>query len=167
MLKLTPDQFDQDMDGGWRILARRVGCDLAVADLIASYRKSHWGVMTPSQVHLSYWHEGQARAVAGHYTEARPLLMEGVNSDDLGNFADYALGTIAFLDHDLAALKAARERMANIPKPPNWDAMAASLQAKWKRRVTWPANLSVLDGLVACFDKPYREAYEDGKCRGD
>jgi hypothetical protein len=28
----------------------------------------------------------------------------------------------------------------------------------------WPMNLDVLDGLIACFDRPYSEAY-DAKCR--
>ncbi|REM04450.1 hypothetical protein DSI28_13020, partial [Mycobacterium tuberculosis] len=38
MLALTPEQFDQDLRGGWRPMAEKAQCQLAAADLIAAYR---------------------------------------------------------------------------------------------------------------------------------
>jgi len=31
--------------------------------------------------------------------------------------------------------------------------------------LAWPPNLDILDQLLACFDRPYREAYSD--CRSE
>lgn len=164
MLKLSPDQFDQDLNGGWRTLGHQPGCELAAADLIAAYRKAHWGALTSSELHTSYWHEGQGRAMAGRYAEAVPLLMAGVDPKDVGDREDYALGTIAFLDHDLAALKAARARLAKTPEPPDWSEAVARYKGQG-RELKWPMNLDILDGLIRCFDKPYREAYGSAECQ--
>jgi hypothetical protein len=152
-LSLSPGAFDQDESVGWRGLAKTPECLGAAADLIAAYRKAHWGEFRPSELHLNYWHEGQMRAAAGQTKAARPLLLEGISPDNFGDFADYALGTVAFLDQDLAALKAARARLAATPEPADFAATAK------RYNITWPLNLDVLDGLITCFDKPYREAY--------
>ena len=55
---------------------------------------------------------------------------------------DYVSANEAFLRGDLDALKAARERIAAGPK----------LNGV-------PANLDVVDRLIARFGKPYRNAY--------
>jgi hypothetical protein len=159
MLRLTPDKFDQDLKGGWRTIAHRPGCELAAADLIAAYRTAHWGSLKTGDLHTSYWHEGQARARAGRYADAVPLLMAGVDPEGGDGFDDYALGTIAFLHRDLPALEAARARLAALPEPPGFEEAFAKYKAKTNRTLRWPMNLDVLDGLIACFDKPYRDAY--------
>jgi hypothetical protein len=156
-LALSPQVFDQDATLGWRALAKSPECLAAAANLIAAYRKAHWGNVKPSELHVNYWHEGQMRAAAGQTNTARPLLLAGISPDNFGDFADYALGTVAFLDHDLAALKAARARLAATPEPQDFASTAK------KYNISWPLNLDVLDGLIKCFDKPYREAYD---CRG-
>ena len=100
--------------------------------------------------------------MAGDYRRAIPLMMGGVQ-DDGGeiDFVDYALGTIAFLQRDHAGLLAARERLAAFPKPPGFKDKVTVVQAGQPVTVTvtWPANLDVLDRLIGCYDKPYREAY--------
>ncbi len=97
--------------------------------------------------------------MAGQTDTAIRLLMAGVNPDAQGDFEDYALGTIAFLHHDLAALKAARARLAVQPAPANFQQIRADFKLKYHIDVRWPENLDVLDGLISCFDKPYIEAY--------
>src|SRR5437016_917782 len=76
-LKFAPARFDQDPKGGWRPLGARPNCTAAAADLIAAYRKARWATLTPSELHLNYWHEGQLRANAGQNDRAVPLLMAG------------------------------------------------------------------------------------------
>jgi hypothetical protein len=161
MLALTPAQFDQDLSGGWRTVANRMGCEAAAADLLAAYRKAHWGTLTPPELHINYFHEGQARAMAGQYDAAVPLLMDGVNPDASHGlvFPEYAIGTVAFLRGDLPALKAARARMVAMPRPDWFAQAAADAKAKVGMTLTWPMNLEVMDGLIRCFGRPYREAY--------
>jgi hypothetical protein len=158
-LKLPPEQFDQDPKGGWRPLGARLPCASAAADLIAAYRKAHWATLTPSELHLNYWHEGQLRATAGETARAVPLLMDGVDPDTSIGFEDYALGTIAFLHHDHAGLEAARARLAALPPPADFAETKARTKARNSLDLVWPLNLNVLDELTACFDRPYSEAY--------
>ncbi|MEA1647845.1 hypothetical protein UAJ10_02275 [Nitrospirillum sp. BR 11164] len=157
MMQLTPTAFDQDMNGGWRTLASRSGCEKAAANLIESYIRHNWHRLDQENLHVMYWHEGQMEAIAGDNHLAIPLLMAGVTPDkrrlDMG-FYEYSLGTVAFLNRDLPGLKAARQRLAALPEPP-W------FKAEFKGAMAWPANLNVLDGLIRCFDFPYAVAYGD------
>ncbi len=164
MLALPADKFDQDMNGGWRPLADKPACLKVAADLLAAYRKANWGKLKPYQLHTNYWHEGQIRAAAGDYSTAAVLLMAGTGPTSGEGFDEYALGTVAFLKHDLPALKSARERLAKTPPPSDWKQQAATFKAKFGETMTWPLNLEILDGLIACFDKPYAEAYGE-KCQ--
>ena len=163
MLALDFDHFDQDLQGGgWRKLDARPGCEAQAADLVETYGQVNWAKLRPYQLHLLYWHEGQLLALAGRTDQAVSLLMSGVNSPDEADFADYALGTVAFLEHDLEALKAARTRLAARPEPASFAQGKAWFKAHGAQ-VSWPLNLNVLDGLIACFDRPYSVAYTD--CR--
>lgn len=65
----------------------------------------------------------------------------------------YVDGTIAFLRGDRVALMAARDRLAAAARPADMPADRA-----------WPPNLAVVEGLVRCFGRPYREAYGEA-CR--
>lgn len=162
--KLSPFEFDQ-LPKGWRSLARP-NCNAAAADLIAAYRVVNWSRLDASQVAISYWHEGQSRAMAGQTEAAIPLLLAGVNPG-LGAageqkllpyssaFSQYALATVAFLQNDLPGLKAARARLGAVPQPGDF----AKLNANSPRPAMWPMNLDVVDRLIACFGKPYAEAY--------
>src|SRR6266542_386560 len=77
MLKLPPYDFDQT-DKGWRSIAKPE-CNITAADLIGTYRRANWGKLTNNDVAISYWHEGQSRAMAGQTEQAIPLLLAGVN----------------------------------------------------------------------------------------
>ncbi|EDX80540.1 MAG: hypothetical protein KJ728_12025 [Alphaproteobacteria bacterium] len=160
MLALSPQAFDQDMEGGWRPLGNRRECRDTAVELLAAYRKARWRDMTSDQLHTNYWHEGQVRAALGQTDHAVRLLLAGVSPDPIGDGkADYAIGTVAFLLKDRAALQAARDRLAAVPPPPGFEEDAARFKAQYGRELSWPLNLDVLDGFLACFDKPYDEAY--------
>ncbi|MFK0298613.1 hypothetical protein ACIQTU_05255 [Brevundimonas sp. NPDC090276] len=164
LLALAPSAFDQDLDGGWRPLGEKPECAAVAADLLADYRKAHWGELTPGELHLNFWHEGQLRAGLGQTQAATRLMMAGVNPETPNSgFSDYALGTIAFLHQDRVGLVAARERLAALPKPDGFDSAAERFKATYGFDLKWPANLDVLDGLIACFGRSYNEAY--GDCR--
>lgn len=163
LLALPPAAFDQDLEGGWRPLGEKPECAAVAADLLADYRKAHWGDLTPGELHTNYWHEGQLRAGLGQTQAATRLMMAGVNPEmSRSGFSDYALGTIAFLHQDQSGLIAARERLAALPKPADFDQAAARFKAAYGFDLEWPVNLKVLDGFIVCFDRPYNEAY--GSC---
>lgn len=162
LLALPPAAFDQDLSGGWRPLAENPQCAAVAADLLRDYRKAHWGELKSSELHINYWHEGQLRAGLGQTDIAVRLLMAGVNPDAPDrSFAEYATGTVAFLLQDRPALIASRERLAALPKPEGFDEAAAKFKASYGFEITWPSNLNVLDGLIACFGHSYNEAYGD------
>jgi hypothetical protein len=173
MLKLSPEDFDQTQKG-WRSIGDKPECNLAAADLIGSYRIANWSKLTPSQVQLSYWHEGQARAMGGQTDKAIPFLLAGVNptaDTELSPFAlafsEYAIATVAFLQKDLATLKTARARLAAIPEPSKFKEFKQNSPPELREHVKWPMNLGKVDGLILCFDEPYAEAYGcDSKHQG-
>jgi hypothetical protein len=163
LLKLTPEQFDEDMHGGWRPLGDKPTCYRAAADLLAAYRHAHWGSLQPFQLQNNYGHEGEMRAASGDYAHAVGLIMSSLGENGDSGQDDYVLGTVAFLKRDLPALKSARERLARTPPPEGFEIGRAKFKAKFHRDLVWPLNLDVLDGLISCFDKPYDQAY--GGCR--
>lgn len=151
LLALDYEAFDHE---GWRSLAAIDDCKLAAADLIRDYRGAHPDLSADNMRGLS-WHEGQMRAAFGDYEGAIPLL--SVDNPDPA-MRDYAAATVAFLRHDKAALLAARAQLIAEPKPDGWDEAVAELKANGET-ILWPLNLEIVDGLIACFDKPYAEAY--------
>lgn len=172
MMKLSPFDFDQT-EKGFRSLANKPDCDVATANLIATYRRSNWGKLDQNELQISYWHEGQSRAFAGQTELAIPLLLAGVNpgmaglggqldrdnpSIGMAN-AEYALATVAFLQRDLAALNKARARLAALPTPNMWTTAMEKTPAAARPSMSWPPNLNIVDQLIRCFGKSYREAY--------
>ncbi|HTB68163.1 MAG TPA: PDZ domain-containing protein [Steroidobacteraceae bacterium] len=165
LLALDEERFDQDLEnGGWRGVAARPGCDSVAADLVRDYRESHG-----SRSGILYWHEGQLRALAGDYERATMLMEQSRDADDpSGGWNVYVAATIAFLNRDRAALLEARARLAAL-RPTNGEQVQDGFisfrtVSGQMRRVRWPLNLDVVDGLVRCFDKPYRAAY-GSECR--
>lgn len=152
LLALDQQAFDQDMEGGWRMLARDPACYLAAADLIRDYRAMHGLTDT-----ILFWHEGQMRAQAGQDAAAAALFEQSRKppGDPFGwNF--YVEASLAFLRRDRFALLAAREALARLPRPADFDPRDARGQPV---QVRWPPNLNVVDGLIACFGQSYRAAY--------
>lgn len=167
LLALDEQAFDQDLSGGgggWRAVANIPGCELEAADLLAAYRARH-----PDAGRLLAWHEGQLRASAGRYRDAIPLLdaARRPSAEDPAGWNHYVDATLAFLRRDRRGLKAARERLAAVPypedggMPPLKDGYLefAAGPGQPARRFRWPPNLDVVDGLLACFGKPYSQAY--------
>lgn len=163
MLALDEDAFDQDIGGGWRALAAMPGCEPAAADLIAAYRQLH-----PQAAGIVAWHEGQLRASAGQTTQAIPLLEAARKpvEQDLAGWNHYVDATVAFLRRDRAALQAARERLQAVPwtaaegmADPVDGVIEVTLGNGQTMRMRWPPNIDVVDGFLACFDRPYDEAY--------
>ena len=163
MLRLSVHEFDQDPTKGWRSIDAKRGCGIAAADLIRDYRRANWGKLLPHELHLNYWHEGQVRATEGQTDRAVPLLVAGANPDSIDGFVHYAMATVAFLQRDRGALEAARRRLAALPEA-KWFAEAKS-KGQVPESMKWPPNLEVVDGLIACFDKPYSKAYGQLSCR--
>jgi len=165
LLALPFEQFDQDLTGGWRDLQNQ-GCMQAAADILRRYRQERQP-LSDGMRSLLVWHEGQLVAQMGNYQRAIPLLLAGVPVDDTSGFADYALGTVAFLRRDKPELLTARARLASLPKPANWvEQVTVTIEGKPVTFVSpWPMNLNVLDGLIKCFDQPYVQAYRCNSTR--
>jgi len=155
MLALGIHAFDQDMNGGWRVLAQRPGCEGRAADLIRDYR-----AFVQARTAILYWHEAQLRANLGE-TEAAIALMERARKPEDAAWNFYVDASIAFLRGDRAALARAREGLAGVPAPEGFREQVLPNGY----RVRWPMNLDVVDGLVRCFGRPYRDAYGSNECR--
>jgi hypothetical protein len=169
MLALDEEQFDQYTSGGWRPLSSIPGCGLVAADLLRDYREAHH-----QSSGMLFWHEAQLRAFAGQYNGAIALMERSykpVDADEAG-WNPYVDATIAFLRQDKAALDKAKSSLAAVrPRPEDKDMppvidgyMEMTFADGTKRKVRWPLNIDVVEGLENCFDKPYTEAYENA-CR--
>lgn len=168
LLALDENQFDQDMSGGWRALASTPGCALVAADLLHDYREAHH-----KDSGLLFWHEAQVRADAGQYPEAVALMKRAYKPADAdqAGWNPYVDATIAFLRRDRTALEQARAKLAAV-QPPVGAGMPPVINGYMevdfadgsKRKIRWPINIDVVEGLENCFDQPYVEAYKDA-CR--
>jgi len=156
LLALDEKAFDQDLRGGWRLLADNPRCYVAAADLIRDYREAHRS--TDSTL---FWHEGQLRASAGQTKAAIVLFEHSRKAHDASGWNFYVDGTIAFLRHDRRRLKAARDRLAALPKPADFHPVGPDGRPL---PIKWPPNLNVLDGFLTCFDRSYDEAYGTPQC---
>lgn len=149
LLSLDLRAFDQDMDGGWRELARSGQCQGVAADLIRDYRAHH-----RSQTSILFWHEGQLRAMLGQTDEALALFAHSRNDDDRFGWNYYVTATIAFLRNDIERLRKARDELASVRPPPSFNPKRSD-----GTTVAWPPNLNIVDGLIRCFGRSYGEAY--------
>lgn len=166
LLALDQQAFDQDMDGGWRPVGWEPGCESAAADLIAVWR-THSGNMIDRGI--IDWHEGQMRAHAGE-TEAAITLFEQARSGSAA-WNLYIDATVAFMRRNRPALEAARAELAQM-RPSEAEMAARRRFLEENPDVTvpegfaeQPMNLNVVDNLIACFGRSYREAYGEG-CEG-
>ncbi|TWB75014.1 hypothetical protein FBZ87_104110 [Nitrospirillum amazonense] len=157
LLALDGQAFDQDLTGGWRPIAEKPGCLMAAADLLRDYRAAH----PQEPARILYWHEGQVRALAGD-TAALTLMEQSHDSRDTSRaqaWNAYVDATLAFLRHDRPALQAARDRLSHVPRPP----LESDTTGDSMMMLSWPMNMGIVDGLLACFGKPYADAY-GGSC---
>lgn len=158
MLALTLHDFDQT-EAGWRSLAGE-GCEAVAADAIARYRADNAVKLADEDTGTLDWHEGQMRAAAGQ-TQAAIAIMQAGLDETTEAIRPYNEATIAFLRRDRAALEAARDRLLALPEPEQFAQARAQYAANYPQfpPLTWPLNRDKVEGFIACFDRPYREAY--------
>ncbi len=158
MLALPLHDFDQT-PAGWRSLDAE-GCEAVGADAIARYREINREGLENEDLGTLIWHEGQLRAAAGQTEAAIALMLKGRNEESEA-IQPYVDATVAFLRRDREALLAARERLLGLPVPDYFAAAAERYRVNYPDLppLVWPLNLNKVDGFIACFDRPYREAY--------
>ena len=164
MMQLDYRSFDQDTPwGGWRGVGRDADCALVAADLIAAWRQKHRQESTPAQASMLRWHEGQMRATAGAYEAAAPLFESAKHEAPEDRFDEawnlYADASVAFVERDRKALEAAYEALLALEEPADWEQFASESEEILGRRPEWPNNITVVERLRSCFDRPYVEAY--------
>ncbi len=145
-LDLPYEIFDQTPGKGWRKQGENLGCYLKAAKMIDEYAAANQHRLTEDQHRILKWHAGQMYAFADRYGLARERfsrslwLHEPKDTPVLWN--DYVLATIAFLDRDFPELVNCRQKISE--------------GQKMDGRIP---NLDVVDGLIRCFDRSYKEAY--------
>lgn len=158
MMALDLQQFDQDMDGGWRILSNR-GCNAEAADLIREWRHAK-----RNHASILYWHEGQMRAFNGETQQAIALFELTYKSPELDSdfgWNHYVDGTIAFLTDDRERLTRAIEGLRRIPAP---DDLTFTTPDGQTLELSWPPNMNVLQAFEVCWGRTYQEAYGTPEC---
>lgn len=151
MLDLSFHDFDQGR-GGWRSLDASFACSDEADDALAAYRARHASDLSAANASLLMWHEAQVLADQGDTERAASLMKEAAWVGEPEWQRLYREGSVAFLEGDLERLRAKRTSMAELPRDPG-------LTLPDGTEATWPPNLDVLDGLIACFGKPYDVAY--------
>lgn len=132
-LHLDYQAFDA---AGWRDLLANGCVDAAVA-LLESYRTANAARLTPEQTRELNFHVAQSLAMSGRDQESIPHFEQARGGDE--EWSAYVEATIAFLNHDAAALTAQRARYAQAPN-------ASEMR------------LTFIDGFLACTDQPYVRA---------
>lgn len=158
MLALPLQAFDQTAEG-WRSLDAE-GCEAVAADAIVEYRRRNTDALKSEDTGTLDWHEGQLRAAAGQTERAIAIFEAGLDETD-EVIRPYRVGTIAFLRRDRAALEAAYRDLMSVPEPEQFARAKARYEANYPDLppLTWPLNRNKLEGFLACFDRPYGEAY--------
>ncbi len=162
LMSLSPEAFNDDLDRtGWRKLADREECVAVAADLLKTYR-----LRLDSERGSILHHEAQLRAALGQADVAITLLQDLLQTTEDESTRAYHKAEIAFLLQDRDALVAARDKLLAVPKPEGFDQAVENFKQKYPDYPppVWPTNLNVIDGFIACFDKPYSEAYSQA-CR--
>jgi len=155
-LALSFKQFDQQQGSGWRPLYASK-CYMEAALLLKEYVKRH--PHTAQEQYMLPFHTGQLLALAGEHAEAIGWMEKGYSSDkfDPINWNAFVDANVAFLKHDFQALL--KQRALINQEPPMADRPGVPKWAVGKKM-----NLDVVDGFIACFEKPYDVAYGD-ECR--
>jgi hypothetical protein len=175
-LRTDQQTFDQTFEGEatWRTIGQSQGlddCGVAQAAVIEAYLLFSKPHPVTSQKILR-WHAGQALAGAGTYSRALAFFRGTYDEYEYTAWNDYVDATIAFLEGDRDALISARDSLAK--KAPSAAEIAekrayyeanpdfASLFEDWETKIMKPMNMDVVEALMACFGRPYSEAY--GTC---
>ena len=142
--KLNYEDFDQKgvLPSTWRALDNKQ-CYQSSISVMQDYL-INGPTGTPTQRQDLLFHLGQSLGMAGRNSEAA-LVIAGARQGELEpngfDWATYVVGTWAFLVRDRSKLQAMRDKLRTEPGNGNL------------------LNTKVLNGLINCFDKPYRDAY--------
>lgn len=166
LMALDPQSFDQDFSGGWRPVGDEPGCERAAADLLIAYM-DHSPHFNPGQPGVIGWHAGQMLAMAGQAELAIAYFDAARGGSPEWNL--YVDATLAFMRRDRNAAEVARAELSTLR--PSDEQIAARRQflednpqiTMPEGFVEQPQNLSVVDGLLSCWDHPYSVAY-GGHC---
>jgi len=158
-LRLDIETFEGDKKKGWRSVSDEDGCKLTAAALLNEYRT----ILLAQQIDSLMWHEAQLRAAGGETKQAIFLFSQTRRSDGPNDTnVLYRDATIAFLKQDRKSLLLGRAKLAALPVPQKFANAVERFKQKYPDypAPVWPPNLDVVDGFIACFDKPYKEAYK-------
>ncbi len=158
ILGLSFAEFDQTEDNGWRPYYSSK-CYVIAADLLVAYVERH-----PDLVRENYilpFHAGQILAMAGDYDNAVLYLRRGFSSRDSKpiDWNAFVEAHLAFIEKDVEKLA---EMRARIDKQPAMDDGPGVPDWAVGKKI----NLDVVDGFLACIDKPFAVAYE-APCRSN
>lgn len=156
ILALPFKEFDQTEGSGWRPYYEQA-CYSIASRLLTEYltRNPKLG----QQYNVLPLHAGQLLAMHGDYQRAIVYLKTSyLNKSDGGDtpsFIDtnaFIDSHIAFLDRDMQALLAARDKISQQPEMPKSPGVP---EWAWGKKV----NLEVVEGFINCFEKPFAVAY--------
>ena len=148
-LKMDFQNFDQTLHKGMREL-EDLGCDYQAAQVIDIWHLHNQGNLTSGQERVSYFHAGQSYAFVGPnlYSVAAQRFSESIDPaeppDNTFKWNAYVRGSIAFLERNLSDLKKYR------------DELACATTGSGR-------NLAVLDRMISCFDRSYKDAYSSSQ----
>jgi hypothetical protein len=137
-------------------------CPGAVADRLHDFRERAAADLAgrPQDRYNLTWHEARFAARADQYERAADLFRALLAEDDRARGdqpRSFVEAQIAFVTRDSAALQAARTQLAaDIARPPFTSSRGGAFIGG--------ALLTSVDGLVACFNRPYQEA-DSSTCR--
>lgn len=151
--------FDGAYREGWVFGAERYrdGCEAAMADALASFRERHATELSAPALsayrYRLFWFEGQYAARTGQFERAALLFGQARSEPRREYDPSFYDAYIAFFNRDRDGAQRARDTLAN-------DLEARQLNEMQRLSADW--QVAKLDGLLACFDRPFAEA--DGEC---
>ncbi|MFQ5347585.1 MAG: hypothetical protein ACE5ED_07045 [Rhodothalassiaceae bacterium] len=159
LLALDTEAFDRTANGGWRPWFE-AGCLADTAALIEAYLAAHPD--TAGAAPELRFHAAQVHAFRGDYAAARAHLRQATYPEDRRDpsrpdaWNVYMRATDAFLARDRDALTGLYRLMGGEEEA---AAEPHSLFGPPPRRRQRMPYLDVVRGLLACFDRSYKEAY--------
>ena len=140
LMNLSFEEFDQNMQGGWRMYANNQDFKSAT-DLIKLYLEQH-NELEAGQREVMSFHCGQLLALMDKNQEAIPYMKASKKTEDVMQWNIYVDATIAFLRKDREAFNAKKTELAQKSMMP----------------LDQNKNLNVLNLLEANFESTYQEA---------
>lgn len=123
-LNMNFQDFDQNLETGWRKISERTG-NVEAVKLVEEYLNRHGKNLEKWQSTILHFHAGQLLAFADNRKEAIKHFRQSYNSLESEKMSPlrwnaYVRATIAFLQNDPETLKKCREAMNKGPQDPRW-----------------------------------------------